>query len=42
MTDNSTPEDSAINEIQLPDEHPAIAPLSFLLGHPQHVADRGP
>jgi hypothetical protein len=32
MTDNSTPEDNATEEIQLPEEHPAIAPLSFLLG----------
>lgn len=32
MTDNSTPEDAAAREIQLPEEHPAIAPLSFLLG----------
>ncbi len=32
MTDSSTPEDSATEEIRLPDEHPAIAPLSFLLG----------
>jgi len=41
MTDDSTPKSSAdqdgaadpdISEIQLPAEHPAIAPLSFLLG----------
>jgi hypothetical protein len=36
MTDDSKPEESApapdVDRIQLPAEHPAIAPLSFLLG----------
>ena len=36
MTDDSKPEESApapdVDRIQLPQEHPAIAPLSFLLG----------
>lgn len=32
MTDNGTPEEAGVSRIELPPEHPAIAPLSFLLG----------